>query len=66
MKFDVLHFALLVCVILIAVYAFGSFREEYNPNVPLKSFEPELKNARKWINSQINKPVSYPPVTWIT
>ena len=28
MKLDSLHFALLVAIVLLAIYAFGSFREE--------------------------------------
>ncbi len=29
MRFDTLHFALLVAIVLLAVYGFGSFRERY-------------------------------------
>ena len=53
LKFDTLHCALLVAIVLLAVYTFGSFREGavYNPNATLKSFSGELGRANKWINS---------------
>jgi hypothetical protein len=36
MKLDSLHFALLVAIVLLAIYAFGSFREEMHipPETP--------------------------------
>ena len=35
MKFDFLHCALLVAIVLLAVYAFGSFREGYLRGMPV-------------------------------
>ena len=55
MKLDGLHCALLVAIVLLAVYGFGSFREGagYNPNATLNSFSGQLRKANNWINSHL-------------
>ena len=64
LKLDAFHCALLVAIVLLAVYAFGSFREGYNTNLTPKDLSGQLKNANNWINSHNPNNMKWP--TWLT